>query len=147
MESHSDSISDANPFEHGTIFRHVYSAIDQIGVWIEDINTARREAVLYRLGDTLDGRIWLEKSSQVEGGLSLCLGDFRMVLNALYTGCTSEDHVIRPVGYLNRRPDSFQSRVNTLYTIKDFLFHQYLDFQIVVQGYYSRTQDMLPYYN
>jgi len=35
-----------------------------------------------------------------------------------------------------RRPEKYQSRVNTLSTMKDFLFNEYMDFRMIAYRYY-----------
>jgi len=140
MDSLSDATSDSSQSEIDFVFGQINTEIDFIPFWIRSIIDARHDAVLGRLGDSLDGRIWLEKSFQVEGGLNLCLREFRLVLNALENGSSLKDHAPRPIGSVKHIPNTYQTRVKNLLMVKMFLFDEMMDFQTIAHRYYSNMK-------
>jgi len=133
MDSLSDTTSDSYAYGYDFALERIHSSIDLIGFWNNRLITSRHDGQLGGLSDTLEGRIWLEKVSQTEGGLRLCLREFQLVRDALYSGSAPEDQAPKQIGYINRSKESCQKRINTLCTVTNFLFEECLEFQIIAE--------------
>lgn len=117
--------------------------IDQAADWLCRLQEIKHDTVLWNFSNSLEGRIRLERKSQIESGLALCYREFQVVLDALHAGCTLHNKALSEGQTRSSEFVSYEQRIKTLSTILGFYLGESSDFLFMVFKSVMSLQDTI----